>query len=254
MIGRTLLPALLLLIATSAGAMDRTAADSLTARADRAYSTGDHAIALQLYDSVLTAYTSAGLHYNIGNCHFKLQDIPRAILHYERALKLSPGDEDIRNNLELARQQIVDRVNEMPRASLGNTVGRFFGGSDLDQWAWRSVWIWCITILLLIGAWISARPALRRSLLAIAAICLLATAISVLFGVAAHRHLNANDEAILLAPVVDVRSEPAATATTLFVIHKGIKVNVLQQSGDWAEISLLNGNVGWVPVETFERI
>ena len=104
---------LLALAASGIGrANDRSAGErDLLAAAEQAYAAGDHQLALQLYDSVLTRSTSAGLQYNIGNCYFKLNDVPRAILHYERALELSPGDDDIRANLELARQQIVVGAN-----------------------------------------------------------------------------------------------------------------------------------------------
>ncbi len=79
------------LISSASSAMDRKMADSLAMLAQQAYAAGDHQRSLQLYDSVNTVYSSAGLLYNIGNCYFKLQNVPLAILYYERALKLSPN-------------------------------------------------------------------------------------------------------------------------------------------------------------------
>ena len=86
----------LLAFVTSARA---TPTDSLTHAAEQAYIAGDHQQALGLYEALNTEFTSAALLYNIGNCHFKLGDYPQAILHYERALRLDPGSEEVHVNL-----------------------------------------------------------------------------------------------------------------------------------------------------------
>jgi len=59
-------------------------------------------------------YTSSKLCYNIGNTYFKLNNIPRSILYYERALKIDPSDADILNNLSLAKEYTLDRIEEVP--------------------------------------------------------------------------------------------------------------------------------------------
>ena len=65
----------------------------------------------EIYD---TGYRSANLNYNIGNAYYKLNDIPNAILFYERAYLLNPADENINYNLQIARTLIVDRFQEIP--------------------------------------------------------------------------------------------------------------------------------------------
>jgi tetratricopeptide (TPR) repeat protein len=125
-----------LLSATALAASD-VAPDSLIARAEAAYLAGDHTAALDLYAATAKGGTSAGLLFNIGNCHYKLGDHSRAILFYERALKLAPGDEDIRANLALARTHLKDRVNELPGSTLLSEWERMAGGRDPDHWARR---------------------------------------------------------------------------------------------------------------------
>lgn len=238
---------------SSAQAMDRATADPLVASAHEAYAAGDHQQALLLYDSVNTAYTSAGLLHNIANCYFKLQDVPRAILYYERALKYAPGDEDIQANLELAQQQIVDRVNEMPRFSFENTLTRILGGSDIDQWAWRSIWIWALCIALMIAGLLSKNLP-RKLLIGASALAFIAMLISASFAYMRYADINKDSEAIILAPVLDVHSEPTTASTKLFVLHKGTKVTIIQAVNEWCEVSLMNGSVGWIPLGSFERI
>lgn len=245
--------ALCLLSATLVMAMDRTTADTLAARATAAYAKGDHAGALALFDSVYQDWRSAGLAYAIGNCHFKLGHVPQAIVYYERALLLEPGAEDVKVNLELARQRTMDRVNELPTFRLGGTWERWLGGHDLDQWARRSLWGWCLACALA-AVGLLLRATLRTTVLALAGGCALFAAVSV--GLAARR-LRAVEHpgaAIVVQPRVDVRSEPRDGATTLFMLHAGTKVALGAANAEWVEVTLANGHVGWMPAAALETI
>ena len=237
-----------------AHAMERTEADSLIARAQRAYSAGDQRTALALYDSANTRYTSAALLYDIGNCHFKLNDIPHAILFYERALLREPGADDIRSNLELARQQTLDRVNELPGLQLGSTWERWRGGHDVDQWARRSLWTWATALFLFALSMAVTGLFLKRSLQVLTGIAVVvAIGAVVLAGTRTHE-VRHPDGAIVMAPRVDVTSEPRVGSTALFLLHAGTKVTVRKEEAGWAEVALANGNVGWMPVRAIERI
>ena len=215
------------------------------ARAQDHYARGDHAAALAAYDSVAVTHRSAALLFNIGNCHMKLDDVPRAILHYERAIRLQPGAEDIQANLDHARSLVVDRVNELPAFSLGSLWDRLRGGRDVDQWARRSLWLCLLTFLLAAAALLLGRQLWRRVLFATAALGLLSTVTAMVL--AAHRIAEVKDrsEAIIMRPKVDVLGEPRAGATTVFVLHEGTKVSVLQEQDGWYEVKLGNGSVGW---------
>jgi len=251
---KTITLSLLLLATVQGHALTRTEADSLAAQGSRAYAAGEVKTALALFDSANVAYTSPALLYNIGNCHFKLNDIPHAILFYERALRLAPGDDDVRTNLELARQNVVDRVNELPTFSLGTTWSRIRGGRDADQWARRALWA-CLLTFTVLGAAVALRQRnLRRVLFAISGVLFLGTALSVAFAAYRHTELTDESDAIIMSAKVDVRSEPRDGSTVLFVLHKGTKVTVLQQDNAWSEVRLANGSVGWMPPATLERI
>lgn len=242
------------LLTFKAHAIARVEADSLVAQGSRFYASGDHAAALALFDSVGRSFTSASLLYNIGNCHFKLNDIPRAILYYERALRLAPGDPDVQANLELARQNVVDRVNELPAFTLGSTWGKLRGGRDADQWARRSIWA-CLLFFAALAAAVAVKDrTIKRILFGSSVLLAFATLMAV--GIAAYRHHEVTDDraAIIMAPKVDVRSEPRANTTVLFVLHKGTKVTILQEANGWNEVQLANGSVGWMPITALERI
>lgn len=228
--------------------------DSLSAKAEAAYLAGDPAAALDLYGELERSGTSPALLFNIGNCHFKLGAHPQAILYYERALKLAPSDEDVRRNLTLARARLKDRVNELPGSTLLVQWDRIAGGHDPDHWARRSLLASAVLFALLSISLFTNAPRLTRSLRVLAAGVGVYLVLALPMAVARNVAIQDDSAAIIMAPKVDVRSEPRSSGTILFVIHKGTKVNVLRSADEWLEVELANGSIGWMPSSDLERI
>lgn len=251
---RTLLLLFAALLSFAVSAATKAEADIVSTRAQEAYTAGNYTEALALFDSVAQEYSSTALFFNIGNCHFKLGDIPHAILNYERALRLSPGDEDVQANLDLARRQVADRVNELPTFTLGSTWGKLRGGRDADQWSRRSLWA-CLAFFVVLGVAVAVRHRTwKRVLLGVSAAGLVVTVLAVSFAAVRHAEIVDDSEAIIMTPKVDVRSEPRDGTKVLFVLHKGTKVAVLKEQAGWYEVKLPNGSVGWMPPASLERI
>ena len=223
---------------------------------NRLYQEGDFAGALSSYLRVVEAgFESGEVYYNIGNAYFKVGDLARAILFYERAGRLLPGDEDVRANLDLARLLTVDEIEPLPT---------FWA---LGVWGW---WVGLFSRSLLIVAVATAyvtaiggvivlitkrgRPAAAwGGRLAIGAGVLL-----VLLGLnLAVRELDIGqpEEAVVLQSRVNVMSAPVEDETlTIFTVHEGTKVRVDRRADEWAEVILEDGRVGWVRVEVIETI
>ena len=251
---RSLLPCLFFAYAMSASAMSKVEADTLVTHAQQAYAKGDHAEALRLFDSVAVQFNSAALQLNLGNCWFKLGDVPNAILHYERGARLAPGDEDIQANLDLAREQVKDRISAPPAFALGTTWASIRGGREPDQWAKRSLWASVVFFALLALAYLLRGRSLRKAVSVLAGMAFVVLALSVTFAAVRHAEVVDDSEAIIMAPKVDVRGEPRTGSTVLFVLHKGTKVSVLQEAEGWYEVRLPNGSVGWMPFAALVRI
>jgi SH3-like domain-containing protein len=63
------------------------------------------------------------------------------------------------------------------------------------------------------------------------------------------------DNAIVMRPVVSVKSSPSGEASTdLFILHEGTKVKVLDSVGNWSNIELADGRQGWLSSKDMELI
>ncbi len=85
----------------------------------QAYNQEKWSDAIAQWESITSSgQTSAELEFNLGNAYFRQGSIERSILHYERALKLNPNDEDSRKNLALANRGIVDQIAHAPKLGI----------------------------------------------------------------------------------------------------------------------------------------
>jgi tetratricopeptide (TPR) repeat protein len=211
---------------------------------------------LESYLSIRDAgYESGELYYNIGNAYFKLGDLGRAIVNYERAVKLMPRDEDARANLELARSLAVDEITPLPGFWLFRAI---------DWWVHLLPRGWLIFVVA--AAWVVGSAGIVARVLGAGQLIRrwgrrIAIAGGVVVGVlginlaAVELEIGEPVEAVVLSDEVLVQSAPSEDRSLqVFVIHEGTKVRIDQQSGEWAEIVLADGKVGWVKVDHLETI
>lgn len=199
-------------------------------------------------------YESWQLYYNLGNAYYKSRDLGRAILNYERALKLNPKNEDIKFNLDLANLQVVDKIVVPPEFFLFKMV------SDLKNlWGLKTLTLLTVFCYLLVMGLIIMRILLRsRSIQRVVRIALIPGLVSLLlvvniFIVRIHEN-NTLHYAIVLVDKIDVLSSPDDQGTELFALHRGVKLKVEESRGDWAKIRLADGKIGWIKQQAFEII
>lgn len=225
------------------------------AEGDSAYVRNDYKSAAQIYEALLEQGEAAEVYYNLGNCYYKTNDIARAVLNYERALLLEPGNADIRVNLEMARAKTVDKITPIPDIFFVAWIKSLIDCLSVDEWA--GCGITCFILFLLAAAlfFFSKRASLKKGGFACAAVLLLLLVLSNLFASRQKSVLVNRNAAIVLAPSVTVRSTPSESGTSLFILHEGSKVELKDSSmREWKEIRLEDGKVGWVPASSIEVI
>lgn len=223
--------------------------------ANHFYTQGQYEKAVKYYEQVLEkGYESAGLYYNLGNAYYKSHNISSAILNYERARLRDPGNEDIAYNLELARKQITDRIEKIPEFFLTRWIRQFIHLFGTDLWAVISMVTFLAFLVLLTSYLFSRRFHLKRLFFWLALVFFVVSISSFYFSYRQKQDIVENKKAIVFSPKVTVESTPSESGTDLFVIHEGLKVEILREVGDWYEVRLSNGNVGWIRKEDVKRI
>jgi tetratricopeptide (TPR) repeat protein len=242
----------LVLSAQSVPTLQREATDM----AAQLYQDGDYVGAVEAYEGVLAAgFESDDLFYNLGNAYFKSGELGRSILNWERALVRTPGDADAIANLELASQLTVDVVDPLPRfwlLSVASWILTFIPRSLLIfsvSLSWVALTVGGVSKILARGGWVAS---FSRGLVLIggAAFLVLGTDLAL-----REIGVGQSHRAVILAEAVPVRAAPADDDDLiLFEIHEGTRVRIDQQSGEWAEVVLDDGKVGWVRIEVMAVI
>lgn len=225
------------------------------AEGDSAYMRDDYASAIQIYENLLKKGEAAEVYYNLGNSYYKAGDIAKAILSYERALLLQPGNADIRANLEIARSKTIDKVVPVPEIFFVSWAKSLINCMSIDAWAKLGV-VFFILLLVSLYLFFFSKQSVWKKTGFIAGLVLLAFVIlSNVFASQQKSELTNRNDAIVLSPSVTVRSTPSDSGTSLFILHEGHKVEIKDNSmREWKEIRLEDGKVGWVPTFAIEVI
>ena len=225
------------------------------AEGDSAYAHNDFASAIQIYEHLLQQGEAPEIYYNLGNSYYKTDDIARAILNYERALLLSPGNADIRANLEIARSKTVDKVTPIPEIFFVTWIKSLVNSQSSDAWAKTGIVSFLLFLISLAVFFFTQHIKWKKVGFGTAVLFLVVTILSNVFASQQKSYLTERDDAIILSPSVTVRSTPSESGTGLFILHEGRKVEIKDNSmREWKEIRLEDGKVGWVPATSIEVI
>lgn len=236
---------------------------SLSAKATVTKAEADSAYAQQHYQQAVSAYeelleqggASAELYYNLGNAYYRSDNITRAIINYERALLLSPGDNDIRHNLQIARQKTTDKLAPSADFFLVTWYRSLVNLMGVNAWAWTALFTLALAIVLFLVYLFAERVALQKTGFFGAIVMLILFLMANLFAYQQKRTLTMRNGAVVIASETSVKSTPAQNGTDLFRLHEGTKVEITDDSmKDWKEIRLPDGKEGWMLTKDMEVI
>lgn len=226
------------------------------AEGDALYEKEQYEEAAKVYETLLHDNgMSAEVYYNLGNCYYKMDLIPQAILNYERAYLLNPGDGDIRANLALARGKTIDKVVPPSEMFFVTWWRAITHSMSIGKWILLAV-LSFVLLLVGVGLYMFSSPLLVRKIGIHGAMVLLVVVIVANCAAATQfDSLVDSRAAIVTAPSVSVKSSPSDRSTDLFLIHEGSKVEILDASmGEWMEVKFEEGKQGWIPVSAAEKI
>ena len=216
-------------------------------KAETAYAAEQYSQAIETYESLLKNYgASCEIYYNLGNAYYKTGKIAQAILNYERALLIKPGDNDIRFNLELTRQQIVDKIEPLQEFFLKKWIRSAQNLIGVDAWAMVGIVGFVLFICCLVLYFFSKWMYLKKMGFYVGVLLLITVITANIFAYNQKNELENRRGAIVITPTVTAKSSPDNSGTDLFLLHEGTKVFIRNSVGDWNEITLEDGNIGWI--------
>jgi tetratricopeptide (TPR) repeat protein len=203
--------------------------------------------AIESYHQLVNSgYEGTALYYNLGNAYYREGKIGYAILYFEKALKLSPGDEDIKHNLTLANLKTIDRLESLPQFFLFEWWESLLALFTTSGWT-VTVYIFYILFIFSIAFYFFSRNSLQQRVVLITGITSLILLLlgSTLLIIKLNKELNIKS-GVVVENTVNVKLSPDNGSNDAFIIHEGIKVKLEDKVDNWIKIRLEDGKVGWI--------
>ncbi len=222
-------------------------------KANLSYENEDYEKAVSLYEMLLKMdKVSSEVFYNLGNSYFKLKNIGKAILNYERSLRLDPRDRDAMLNLKLARSMTMDKIELPPKGFILTVILFLYDRMNLNELVLLTSAIYLLIILLLIFSIFFI--AKRRIIFYNVGVLLIVLTSSMTFLISKISSENIVKRGVILAEKVGVRSGPKEDYLLQFSLHEGTVVRVVEEREFWYEIDLSKDLRGWLPKDSVEVI
>ena len=244
----------IMMTSSSLWTQEPAALESTFEAANVAYADARYAEAQAGYESIVEGHLHFESEFNLGNAFFKQGKLGHSILHYERAKRLNPSNSDLESNLILANARVIDRIEALPTAGIEDVWERILSPGRYALWFRLMIGFWTLGFIAFGFRMWQKTIGNRRILGSIGTTALSIGILCMSMTYGSSKRINGSKEAIIMVDQANVLSEPSATASKLFVLHEGTKVQILQRVDAQWEIAIANGNVGWLPSSDLEEI
>lgn len=223
--------------------------------ADSVYQTKNYVKAAAMYEEMLKKEQSAELYYNLAGAYFRMENLPKAILNYERAYRLAPADEDIRFNLEVCRNRITDHFGSK-REMFFTTFARDITASrSYRQWGAYALCFFALTLLLTGIYAFGQRVWLRKTGFFAACATLLLTIVCNITMWIQYRDFHHVQKGVVFK-ATQVYASPTENSKKVMELHEGTTV-ILMEDGiekGWQQVEMPDGTKGWIPPTNIEKV
>ena len=237
--------------------------NSLTAQNESSiFDTANNLYKEDKIEEAITAYKeieekgliSSELYYNLGNSYYKLNKVGPSIYYYEKALKLNPLNEDVKNNLIFAKRLALDNIEELPKTVFQKFNSNYLQKLSYNQWAIAVIIFSFLGSFLFLLYYFTTTPGKKRFYFTTSSISFILMVIVLLITINQYTFTKNNKEAIIFAEESEIRNAPTLTSEEVFKLHEGTKVIVLDAVDDWKKIKIADGKIGWVISEELKLL
>ena len=192
--------------------------------------------------------------YNLGNAYFRTNQVAKAIVNYERALLLDPGDSDIKHNLRFAKTRIEDKIDSADSFFINQWIRSIQNLYSANTWATIGIVLFILLVVAIGSYMISVQLSLRKTSFYTGIVLLSLVIIANVFAFKQKNKIANRSTAIVMSASVSVYTSPDVHSQELFRLHEGAKVKIKRQEDRWIEITIANGSVGWLQKKNVETI
>ncbi|MDD3721962.1 MAG: tetratricopeptide repeat protein [Lutibacter sp.] len=229
--------------------------DELFSKANDFYKNGQYSNAIQLYlDIEKQGMESDDLFYNLGNSYYKLNKVAPSIYYYEKALKINPIHEDALNNLAFAKRMTIDVIEDLPKTFLQRFSSNVIQKLTYDNWAILAVTASFLSVIIFLLYYFSSSPKQKIFYFNSAILTVFVMVITVTFAFSNYKTTQKTRGAIIFEQKCDIKNSPSLDGETVFELHEGTKVYILDELSNWKKIKLADGKVGWVNAADLKEI
>ncbi len=246
---------LLFLLLLLTGISPASQVDELMKQGNDFYQNKNYEQAVQSYEKLISeGYEGVSLFYNLGNAYYREGKIGYAILNYEKALRLSPNDDDVRHNLAIANTKTLDRIDTLPEFFLFRWWESLLSFFSLQGWTYFSYVLYIFSLIAFGIYFFTKNPQIQRYSFFGGLILISFFILSVvILSVNLNRELNVK-HGIVIEPAVSAKLSPDTKSNDAFVIHEGLKVQLEDKVDNWVKIRLNDGKIGWLPETDVAKI
>ena len=230
--------------------------NTLFGQGNSLYNDGKFQDAINTYERILdTKNHSAELYFNLANAYYKLNRIAPSVYYYEKALQLSPKDEDIINNLSFAKNMTIDDIEVMPEMGFAKITNQVINTYSFDTWAKLSVFFVVLFVVLFLAYYFSYSSTSKRFAFLVSNLSIVLILITLAFAFQKYDYEEKDKPAIVFAQESEIKSEPNLRSEIAFKLHEGTKVQVLEvYNENWTKIKLADGKTGWISSEDIKEL
>lgn len=223
--------------------------------ADTEYLKGNFQQAMLDYNELLKSGESAELYYNIGNCYYRLGNVPQSIIAYEKAKRLSPSDGDIRSNLAFVQTKTIDKIVPMDDMFFIAWLKYVVNMMNVDGWATFAVLSFVATLAFIMLFFLGNRIWIRKTGFFCAVIFLVFCISGNSLACYQRKILYSHNSAVVISATAIVKKTPSDTGEEAFVIHEGTSVDITDKTmKEWYSVRVADGKEGWIKKNQLEVI
>lgn len=236
-------------------------AQSASPEAVKAYQAKKYDRAAELLQKEVEMHKKSGeespaLYYNLGNAYFRANELAKAILYYERALLLDPGNKDIRHNIAFANTKVedADKIAKTENIFIQNWFESLENVCSSNTWSVFGIVFFLLTIVCCFFFFFGNQIWIKKTAFYSGITALILVILFNLFAYFQQQDITRKNTAIVMAPSAEMVSAPGDKNKVLMNLHAGLKVRITKTDGDWYEIEIDNGSIGWIQSDKLEII